>query len=82
MVNLIMDLDTRSYEDQSYTDQAMDLIMETYDYGKKKGLSVIGYWHEVFAQLTGIQPVLLDSGFKYCPATGWVTLPITGVGRK
>ena len=31
---------------------------------------MVGYWHQIFNQIAGSQPLNLLSGYKTCPATG------------
>jgi len=70
MIGLILDLDLEFYENEMNKKKVLKELWLTYQYGQMKGVPVVGYWHQVFSQIIGRQPVNLLSGYKTCPATG------------
>ncbi len=70
MIGLILDLDLRFYKDPANKRRIVDALWETCRYGKEQGVPVVGYWQQLFRQITGQQPINLVSGYKTCPAAG------------
>ena len=70
MIGLILDLNLEFYKDRTNSDKAMETIMATFQYAKQLGMSVVGYWHEPFAQIAGHRALNFDSGYKGCPGEG------------
>ena len=70
MIGLILDLDINTYNNKEYRDKVIDTILDTYNYGNRKGVSVVGYWYQIFSQIAGNQLLALVSGYKTCPVTG------------
>lgn len=70
VVGLILDLDLAFYRDPENRERALHILMDTYRYGRERGVRVVGYWHQIFSQIIGEQPINLRSGYKTCPAAG------------
>ncbi len=70
MVGLILDLDLPFYRDPDNVRRALEILLDTYRYGRQIGIPVGGYWANIFGQLAGAQEISLRSGYKTCPATG------------
>jgi uncharacterized protein len=70
VVGLILDLDLKFYRDQNNRETALNILLDTHRYGQQIGVRVVGYWHQIFSQIIGEQPINLRSGYKTCPATG------------
>jgi uncharacterized protein len=70
MIGLILDLDLAFYADPGNRAKAVAAIMDTYQYGVSRGLPIVGYWHQIFAQIVGLHSLNLQKGFKTCPAEG------------
>jgi uncharacterized protein len=70
VVGLILDLDLKFYRDQANRETALNILLDTHRYGQQVGVRVVGYWHQIFSQIIGEQPINLRSGYKTCPATG------------
>ena len=70
VVGLILDLDLAFYRDAENREMALRILLDTHRYGQQVGVRVVGYWHQIFSQIIGEQPINLRSGFKTCPATG------------
>jgi uncharacterized protein len=70
MVGLILDLDLAFYRSPENCEHAARILLDTNRYGREIGIPVVGYWHQIFSQIAGQQPINLRSGYKTCPATG------------
>lgn len=70
VVGLILDLDLAFYRCEDNRRRVQHILMDTYRYGRERGVRVMGYWHQIFSQIIGEQPINLRSGYKTCPATG------------
>lgn len=70
MIGLILDLDLDFYKSDIKKEQLLDILWETYTYGKKQKMPIVGYWHQIFNQIMGRQAINIFSGYKTCPATG------------
>ena len=70
IVGLILDLDLAFYRVPQNREQALGVLMDTYQYGREVGVKVTGYWHQIFKQIVGEQATVARSGYKTCPATG------------
>lgn len=70
MIGLILDLDPEFYQDEELKRITADKVIETHRYGNERGLPIVGYWHQTFAQLAGRQGHSLRTGYKSCPAEG------------
>lgn len=70
MVGLILDLDPAFYRLPENREHAARILLDTHRYGREIGIPVVGYWHQIFGQIAGKQPINLRSGYKTCPATG------------
>lgn len=70
VVGLILDLDLGFYRVQANRQLAVARLRDLHAYGRSKGVSVVGYWHQIFEQLAGRLPINLHRGYKTCPATG------------
>lgn len=69
-VGLILDLSPQFYTSPSRCAAAAEALLSTWRLGIRSGMNVVGYWHQVFAQIMGWRPHFLQSGYKTCPATG------------
>lgn len=70
MIGLILDLDIEAYNLPAYKKVIIDKIIDSYIYAQKKQFPVVGYWYQIFSQITGEQDIAMLSGYKTCPATG------------
>jgi len=70
MIGLILDLDPEFYAQEELKRLAARHVLATHQYGSERGMPVVGYWHQTFAQIAGWQPSTLRSGYKTCPAEG------------
>ncbi|MCL6589192.1 MAG: radical SAM protein [Firmicutes bacterium] len=70
MIGLILDLDLEFYQSETNKAKVVEEIINTYQYAASRNLPVVGYWHQIFNQITGKQLLNLHSGYKTCPATG------------
>lgn len=70
MIGLILDLDLGFYGNPENRAEAIEKIVSTYIYGKRLNVPIVGYWHQIFSQLIGKQPLNLQKGYKTCPAEG------------
>jgi uncharacterized protein len=70
MIGLILDLDLEFYKNPDNKEKVLEALFSTYRYGQSQGIPIVGYWHQIFNQVIGKQPLNLFSGYKTCPATG------------
>jgi uncharacterized protein len=70
MIGLILDLNLEFYENEANKEKVLKELWSTYRYGQSQGIPIVGYWHQIFNQIVGKQPVNFLSGYKTCPATG------------
>jgi len=70
MVGLILDLDLAFYRSPENRERAVEILLDTYRYGREIGIPVVGYWYQIFSQIAGKQPINLRNGYKTCPAAG------------
>jgi uncharacterized protein len=70
MIGLILDLNLEFYENETKKEKILTELWSTYQYGQSQGIPIVGYWHQIFNQIIGKQPVNILSGYKTCPATG------------
>jgi uncharacterized protein len=70
VIGLILDLNLAFYRVPSNRARVLDILLDTHRAGGQAGVRVSGYWHQIFDQITGEQPINLRSGYKTCPATG------------
>ncbi|HEX8089099.1 MAG TPA: radical SAM protein [Blastocatellia bacterium] len=70
VVGLILDLDLAFYRSAENREMALNILLDSHRYGRQVGVRVVGYWHQIFSQIIGQQPINLRSGYKTCPATG------------
>lgn len=70
MIGLILDLDLDFYRDNANKERVLEILWDTYTYAETQQMPIVGYWHQVFNQIIGRQPINLLSGYKTCPATG------------
>lgn len=69
-LGLILDLDAEFLANSWTEDDIITLILNTYDYGKSKGLNVTGYWEKMYEQITNKESTYFEKGYKTCSATG------------
>ena len=50
--------------------RVMDTVMEICERAPSYGISITGYWHQVFEQMVGTMPINLEKGYKTCAAEG------------
>lgn len=70
VIGLILDLDARAYADEAVTRRVADAVLETCREAARAGVGVTGYWHQIFEQIAGRQPLNLQKGYKTCAAEG------------
>jgi uncharacterized protein len=70
MIGLILDLNLEFYENEANKEKILEELWSTYQYGQSQGIPIVGYWHQIFNQIIGKQPIVILSGYKTCPATG------------
>nr|WP_302595638.1 radical SAM protein [uncultured Cellulosilyticum sp.] len=69
-LGLILDLDAEFLTDTWTEDDIVTLLLNTYDYGRLKGLNVTGYWEKMYQQIANKDYTYFEKGYKACPATG------------
>ena len=70
VIGLILDLDTAAYANEATMKAVADAVLETCREARRAGIAVTGYWHQIFEQILGRQPLNLQKGFKTCAAEG------------
>jgi uncharacterized protein len=70
MIGLVLDLNLEFYENEKNKEKILEELWSTYQYGQSQGIPIVGYWHQIFNQIIGKQPIVILSGYKTCPATG------------
>jgi uncharacterized protein len=67
-IGVILDLDPTFYTHWS-SDEIAGKLLSLHRYGRKKGVIITGYWHQIFQQLVMFKR-FEHVGFKTCSATG------------
>jgi uncharacterized protein len=67
-IGVILDLDPTFYTQRS-SDEIANKLLSFHRYGKENGVTVTGYWHQIFQQLAAFKR-FERAGFKTCSATG------------
>lgn len=70
MIGLILDLDLDFYQEDTNKKRLIEKIWDTYRYAEIQEVPIVGYWHQIFDQIRGKQPLSYVAGYKTCPATG------------
>jgi uncharacterized protein len=69
-IGLILDLDADFITEGCTNNDIVNIILETYDYGKALGIHVTGYWKKIFSQINNEEDLYFTKGYKACSATG------------
>lgn len=69
-IGLILDLDADFLEIGYSLDDVANIILETYWYGRSKGINVTGYWEKMYLQINNMDDLYYIKGYKACPALG------------
>ena len=69
-LGLILDLDAEFLSNTWTENDIVELLLNTYDYGRVKGLNVTGYWEKMYQQIANKDYTYFEKGYKACPATG------------
>lgn len=69
-IGLILDLDVELFGDNYSCQDIVELLYNTYEYGKSKGIGVTGYWEKMYAQINNHEEPFYIKGYKACPAVG------------
>ncbi len=67
-IGVVVDFDPGFYASFG-TQQIVDRLWRVIEYGRKKGVLLTGYWHQIFQVLLG-HDVIAERGFKNCSAKG------------
>lgn len=69
-VALILDLAVKPYEDASGVSKVMGAILDCCEKARSYGITITGYWHQIFEQMIGRRALNLQKGYKTCAAEG------------
>lgn len=67
-IGIVLDLNPKFYE-RFEADQIVDRLWDISLYGRKHGVAVTGYWHQIYQLLKDFEAIL-TRGFKMCSAKG------------
>jgi uncharacterized protein len=70
VLGVILDLEIKPYEDHEGMAKVVDTVMRICERAQDYGIPVTGYWHQIFEQIAGLQPINLQKGYKTCAAEG------------
>ncbi len=69
-IALILDLSNYPYDDDAVMNKIMDALLCTCRLAREYNISITGYWHQIFEQITDARPLNLRKGYKTCAAEG------------
>lgn len=69
-IGIILDLDAAPYSDKEAMAVVMDKVLDICREASRAGISITGYWHQIYEQIAGQMPLNLEKGYKTCAAEG------------
>lgn len=70
MIGIILDLNMNYYDNPDFREKVVNKLYETHMYGKQAGIPVVGYWYQIFQQISGERSTHFTTGYRTCPAEG------------